>query len=338
MEQAARLAPKCILDPKHPETVDTVGMEEFAKSAAISDQLIGHARNNDFSAEVKPILVDLRKLCTSVDPSKLSSEHKGWLDAKLDFFRGKLGGYEHTMTSLDEFSKKITKKRDLILADVTNLGTLVEQNAQIIKSLMVWIQILKIKLQDLDVNIIPKIKAATASSSDPLAAQNLNEYISLRDRVDKRIYAHQVVCQARVQFANTVQVIRDGDILLSENLAQSLLVMIPLWKDQLATALALVRQKSGVDDQNMINDTTNALLTANATMLHDNAVAIATQSSRGPIDIATLKFTQDKFLQTIDDVMKISDDGAQQRATARQQLIEMDAQYKAKIESIAARH
>lgn len=64
---------------------------------------------------------------------------------------------------------------------------------------------------------------------------------------------------------------------------------IPLWKNQVAIALTLLRQRSAVDAQQKVSDTTNELLVKNAELLKTNTIETAKANERGLVDVDTLK-------------------------------------------------
>lgn len=64
---------------------------------------------------------------------------------------------------------------------------------------------------------------------------------------------------------------------------------IPLWKNQIAIALTLIRQRHAVEAQKQVSKTTNELLLRNAEMLKSNTIETAQENERGLVDIETLK-------------------------------------------------
>ena len=79
----------------------------------------------------------------------------------------------------------------------------------------------------------------------------------------------------------------------------------------MAIALTLMRQRNAVSAQRAVTDTTNDLLTQNASMLKQNAIETATENERGIVDIETLKATQSDIIETIEQTLQIQQDGRQ---------------------------
>lgn len=84
----------------------------------------------------------------------------------------------------------------------------------------------------------------------------------------------------------------------------------------MAIALTLLRQRHAVRSQRAVTDTTNDLLTQNASMLKQNALETATENERGIVDLDTLKATQSDIIQTIEQTLEIQQQGRQKRQQA----------------------
>ena len=81
----------------------------------------------------------------------------------------------------------------------------------------------------------------------------------------------------------------------------------------------------------MVTDTTNDLLRKNAEMLHQSTVEIATENERGIVDIETLQHTNNELIATLDDLMKIQEEGRQKRQAAEVELVNIEKQLKQKL-------
>ena len=80
--------------------------------------------------------------------------------------------------------------------------------------------------------------------------------------------------------------------------------------------------------QRSVSDTTNELLVKNAEKLKQNTIEVARESERGIVDIETLKKVNRNLIETIDETIKIQQQGHEQRARAEQELIAMEEEVK----------
>ena len=112
---------------------------------------------------------------------------------------------------------------------------------------------------------------------------------------------------------------------------------VPLWRQQLAMALAIPRCAEAGDTLKQATDLTNELLTANADPLRTSTQTIRTQLERGVFDIAAVKQANASLIATIDDSLRIATDGKRQRIEAEKTLIACEAELKQALTAAKAR-
>ncbi|HLT54989.1 MAG TPA: toxic anion resistance protein, partial [Bacillota bacterium] len=127
------------------------------------------------------------------------------------------------------------------------------------------------------------------------------------------------------------RLIQNTNQALVEKIQSSILTAIPLWKNQIAIALTLMRQRKAVEAQKQVTETTNELLLKNAEMLKTNTIETAKENERGLIDVETLKQTQENLVTTIEETLRIQTEGRQKRQEAERELIEMENELKNKL-------
>ena len=167
---------------------------------------------------------------------------------------------------------------------------------------------------------IPELQEKAHNSGNQMDIQAVADMEQFVDRLDKRIYDLQLSRQIAIQTAPQIRMIQNVNQALAEKIQSSILTSIPLWKNQMAIALTLMRQRNAVSAQRAVTDTTNDLLTQNASMLKQNAIETATENERGIVDIETLKTTQNDIIETIEQTLQIQQDGRQKRQAAEKEL------------------
>jgi len=96
-------------------------------------------------------------------------------------------------------------------------------------------------------------------------------------------------------------------------------------------ALGLQHTQEAMEAQRAVTDLTNQLLRSNAERLHQATVETAKESERGIVDIETLKATNQKLIETMDEVLAIQQEGREKRRQAEASLAEIEKQLKAKL-------
>ena len=150
-------------------------------------------------------------------------------------------------------------------------------------------------------------------------------------RFEKKIYDLELTRAISMQTAPQIRMIQNNDNVMVEKIQTTLVNTIPLWKNQMVITLGIAHASEAAAAQRQVNDVTNALLQANAKRLHTASVETAKEAERGIVDIETLKKTNAELIQTLDDVMKIQQDGRTQRMAAEAEMAKMESDLKTKL-------
>lgn len=76
---------------------------------------------------------------------------------------------------------------------------------------------------------------------------------------------------------------------------------------------------------------TNALLRKNAEKLKMSTIETAKESERGVVDMETLRITNQSLIQTLDEVVRIQDEGRSKRRAAEQEIGRLEGELKQKL-------
>ena len=120
-------------------------------------------------------------------------------------------------------------------------------------------------------------------------------------------------------------------VVLSDKINSTLVNTLPLWKNQMVIALGMAHSKEAIKAQQMVSNATNEILKENAEMLHTSTVEIATENERGIVDMETLKHTNEELIATLDDLIRIQDEGRQKRREAELELTNIENQLKERL-------
>ena len=131
--------------------------------------------------------------------------------------------------------------------------------------------------------------------------------------------------------APQIRLIQNNDTVMSEKIQSTIVNTIPLWKSQMVIAIGLDHSQDAAKAQRQVTDATNELLRKNAEALKMASIETARESERGIVDIETLTQTNQTLIDTLDEVMKIQDEGRVKRAEAEQELARIEDQMRNKI-------
>lgn len=298
--------------------------------STFSNTVLVKVQNN----ELGEIGDSLRKLVTSLNetnPDKLSQSDAS-LFAKL-FSRVKASIFEMTAkyqevsVQIDRSAQQLSKQEAKLLKDNDLLDDMYQQNLKFYQSLNLLIVGASMKHAE----ISEQIQQLQSTATDQMAAQQVQDLAATQDRLEKRMMDLMLTRAITIQQAPQIRLIQNSNTVLAEKIQSSITTAIPLWKNQVVIALALLNQKDALAAQNAVAETTNDLLKKNSKMLSQSAVEVAKASQRGVVDVDTLKQTQDDLINTITETLKIQQEGSSKRKEVESQLQTMESDLKTKL-------
>ncbi|WP_312469752.1 toxic anion resistance protein [Neobacillus sp.] len=322
------------IDPTNHQSMILYGTQAQGKLLSFSHMMLEHVQKKDVG-EIGEIISDLMKRLDEVNPDELK-------DGKPSLFArmfGKISGslqevlskYQKTGAQIDRISVKLDRSKNVLLSDIKLLEQLYETNKEYFHALNVYIAAGEIKLEEMQEKTIPQLKRAAEATNDQMKFQEVNDMIQFADRLDKRLHDLKLSREITIQSAPQIRLIQNTNQALVEKIQSSIMTAIPLWKNQVAIALTLIRQRHAVEAQKQVSKTTNELLLKNAEMLKTNTIETAKENERGLVDIETLKKTQESLISTLEETMRIQEEGRHKRRLAEQDLATMENDLRLKL-------
>jgi uncharacterized protein YaaN involved in tellurite resistance len=100
-------------------------------------------------------------------------------------------------------------------------------------------------------------------------------------------------------------------------------------------ALGVEHSSQAATAQRQVTDMTNQLLRKNAETLKTATIETAKESERGIVDMETLKITNESLISTLDEVLKIQQDGRVKRQEAEVEIRRIEGELKGKLLQIS---
>ncbi|AZV49320.1 toxic anion resistance protein [Bacillus halotolerans] len=338
-EKAYQLAEQ--IDHNNMNSIVLYGSQAQSKLLNFSHTMIDHVQKKDVG-EIGEILGELMKKLEQVNPNELQSKKKGFLARMFGkvshSLQEVLSKYQKTSVQIDRISLKLEHSKNALLSDNKLLEQLYDKNKEYFSALNVYIAAGELKLDELRTKTIPELKRqAESSEHNQMAVQEVNDLIQFADRLDKRVHDLLLSRQITIQSAPQIRLIQNTNQALAEKIQSSIVTAIPLWKNQVAIALTLLRQRNAVDAQQKVSDTTNDLLLKNAELLKTNTIETVKASERGIVDIDTLKKVQESLISTLEETLTIQEEGRLKRRQAEEELMMMEGDLKQKLLAIKER-
>ena len=323
------------LDENNAQSVIEYGALAQKKIGDFSQSVLNKVQTKDLG-DVGSALTDLMYQLQESNPNDLAAEDPGFF--KKMFGKVKKSIFEVTQkyqklgAGIDKISIKLSHEYKGLLEDNKTLETLYAENLDFFHALSVYIAGAELKIKDLSEVTIPRAqKDAESMADNAIAVQKISDLENYKNRLDKRQYDLKLARQITIQQAPQIRMIQNTNQELAEKIQTSINTAIPLWKNQVAIALTLLKQKDALTSQRIVSNTTNDLLTKNSEMLKQSSIEAARENERGVVDIETLKITQANLIETIQETMTIQREGAIKRRQGEVELSQLEAEIKAKL-------
>jgi len=315
------------------------GTKAQQQLTTISDSMLEGVRNKDMGAAGKS-LSSMVAAIRGFDVEKLDPNRKPGFFARL-FNKTKpvvefLQGYEEVRQQIDAISIKMERHKTQLLTDITSLDRLYQANLQYYHDLELYIAAGDEKLKQLDQQTLPALEQTTAQSEDLLKAQELRDLRGVRDDLERRIHDLRLTRQVAMQSLPSIRLVQENDKGLVNKINSTLVNTVPLWRQQLAQAVTIYRSDQAAQTVREATDLTNELLQSNAENLRTANAEVRKQLERGVFDIEVIKKANQSLIETIQDSLKIADEGKRARATAEQQLETLEVELRGALSAASS--
>lgn len=239
--------------------------------------------------------------------------------------------YDKVEDNINKMCNNLEKHQIQLLKDIAMLDKMYEINKAYFKELSMYILAGKKKLQKLEKEELPILQEKAKRSGLPQDAQEVNDFLALCNRFEKKIHDLELTKMISLQMAPQIRLIQNNDSLMSEKIQSTIVNTIPLWKSQIVLALGVAHSSNAAKVQNEVTNMTNELLRKNAEILKTSTIETAKESERGIVDIETLKVTNESLISTLDEILRIQTEGRQKRKEAEVELRSIEDQLKNKL-------
>ena len=318
------------IDITSTSTIIQYGAAAQKKIANFSDTALANVQTKDLG-EVGQTLTNL---VNELKGFNAKEEEKGF----FGLFKKASNSIGQLKTKYDSAEKNVDKIVDILqdhqvtlLKDISLLDQLYERNQVNTKELTMYILAGYKKLNEVKVNELPQLKAKAETSGLQEDAQAYNDLVNSVDRFEKKLHDLELTRMVSVQMGPQIRLIQNNDTLMTEKIQSTLVNTIPLWKSQIVLALGIHHSKEAMQAQSEVSKMTNELLKNNAKTLHMATVETAKESERGIVDIETLENTNRELIATLDDVLKIQQEGREKRVAAEVKLVSIENELKSKL-------
>ena len=255
----------------------------------------------------------------------------GFFQKKKNDLEAMKAQYAKAETNVNKIVEILEGHQLTLMKDVAMLDQMYELNTKYYKELTMYILAGKKRLAQVRAGELEELRKKAAASGAQEDAQAYNDLVNMCSRFEKKIHDLELTRMISIQMGPQTRLIQNNDALMLEKIQSSLVNTIPLWKSQMVLALGLEHGRQATAAQTAVTNMTNELLKKNADMLKMGTVDTAREAERSIVSVETLQHTNQQLISTLDEVMKIQQEGAQKRREAEAELGRIEGELKQKL-------
>lgn len=301
--------------------LERVKIKELGPAGAALNDMVATLRGFDVSGldpERKPGLFD-RLLRKGQDAAKV------------------LQRYEKVRDRIEEITARLERHKTTLLVDIESLDRLYASNLEYFQALEHYIAAGEAKLAELDEDQLPRLATTAEVGGDAMAAQRLRDLRAARDDLERRVHDLRLTRQVTMQSLPSIRLVQENDKALVGKINSTLVNTVPLWRQQLAQALTIHRSREAAAAVSAASDLTNDLLRTNAENLRRANAETRREIERGVFDIEAVSAANQTLIDTIEDSLRIAEEGRAARAEAASELDALEQQLRASLAAASAR-
>ena len=255
----------------------------------------------------------------------------GFFQKKKNDLNAMKAQYAKAETNVNKIVEVLENHQVTLMKDVAMLDQMYELNTKYYKELTMYILAGKKKLEKTRSVELEELRRKAAASGSQEDAQAYNDLANLCSRFEKKLHDLELTRMISIQMGPQTRLIQNNDALMLEKIQSSLVNTIPLCKSQMVLSLGLEHSRQATAAQSAVTNMTNELLQKNADMLKMGTIETAKEAERSVVAIQTLQHTNQQLISTLDEVMKIQQEGAQKRREAELELGRIEGELKQKL-------
>ncbi|MCL7420110.1 MAG: toxic anion resistance protein [Methylobacter sp.] len=324
------------IDVSNTQSIIFFGSKAQEQLTTISDRMLDGVKNKD----IGPAGDDLNEMVATIRGFEVDDLDPNRKQGFFDRLLGKakpvvkfLQQYEEVRKQIDMITDKLERHKTNLLTDIVSLDKLYQANLDYFHTLEDYIAAGDEKLRELDDVVIPEQARKAETSGEVIDAQNLRDLRAARDDLERRVHDLRLTRQVSMQSLPGIRLVQENDKGLVNKINSTIVNTVPLWRQQLATAVTIYRSSQAAETVKAATDLTNELLAANAENLKQANAETRKQLERGVFDIETVKKANETLVATIEESLQIADQGKKMRSEAVVQLEQCETELKKTLAS-----
>ena len=324
------------IDVSNPNSIVTFGGPVAEEISKASDQVLNSMDINQINDSGK-LLQNLAEVMNQFDSKELATEEKGikklFSNAKKEL--DKILGKYHTMgEAVDKIYIQLKGYEKEISESNVKLDKMFTANLAYYEELLKYIMAGEQGVKELDAYIEEYQKKVDANPEDGTIRMDLNNLIQTREILDQRVMDLKVAENVALQTIPMLKTMEYSNLNLIRKFNSAFIITMPVFKQSLAQAIMLKRQRVQAEAMSALDAKTNELLIKNAENTVAQSKMTAQLASGSSIQVETLEKTWSTIVRGIEETKQIQEQARIKRAEDTKKLEALKDDFKAKMHTM----
>jgi uncharacterized protein YaaN involved in tellurite resistance len=309
------------------------GNDAATEISKASDQVL-NSMNMDQINDSGDMLNALADVMNQFDMKELTEEPKKGLFANLRKQIEKILDKYHTMgENVDRIYVQLKTYEKEIEQSNVKLEQMYNANINYYKELTLYIMAGEQACTELDAYIAEYRKKLEDNPDSGAVAMDLQNLENVREVFEQRVMDLKIAENVAMQTVPMLKTMQFSNLNLIRKINSAFIITMPVFKQALAQAVMLKRQKIQAESMSALDEKTNELLVKNAHNTVEQSKQIARMASGSSIKIETLEETWSTIVSGIEETRQIQEEAKAKRAEDSKRLAALKEDYRAKLES-----
>lgn len=320
------------IDVSNPNTVVAFGAPVAEEISKASDQVLNSMDINQINDSGK-LLTELAAVMDQFDSKELAEEKglkKLFSNAKKEL--DKILGKYHTMGEhIDKIYVQLKGYEKEIQESNVKLQRMFDSNMNYYNELLKYIMAGEQGVKELDAYIADYQKQCDADPENGNLRMDLNNLTQVREILDQRVMDLKIAENVALQTIPMLKTMQFSNLNLVRKINSSFIITMPVFKQSLAQAIMLKRQRVQADALKALDEKTNEMLIKNAENAVYQSKLTAQLASGNSVQVETLEKTWSTIVRGIEETKQIQEQARVKRIEDTRKLETLKEDFKAKM-------
>ena len=313
-------------------TIVKFGAEAADQISQASDQVLNSMSIEQIN-DTGVMLKNLASILDQFDIKEIQDDKPGLFGNLKKKLEKILNKYDTMGKEIDKIYVQLKQYEVEIEQANTKLGNMYEANLGYYQQLVKYIMAGEQAVKELD-QFIEEYKAKVeANPDDGTIRMDLSNLQQMREILDQRVMDLKIAENVALQTVPMLKTMEYSNLNLVRKINSAFIITMPVFKQSLAQAIMLKRQKIQADSLAALDEKTNELLIKNAQNTVNQSKMVAAMAANSSIKVETLQQTWQTIVNGIDEVQAIQDQAREKRKQDAVALEQIKTDYKKRMKA-----